>query len=213
MPGLTKQRLERPFDCRNARYLKPASESSHAENHSLHGTSVHSSYLVCFGRPLSMRPQPTAHPLRPLVFGPFEFDEASGELRKHGVRVRLQGQPLQILAGLIRQPGKIVTREEFQQQLWSDSTFVDFDHGLNAAMNRLRQVLGDSADHPRYIETLQGRGYRFVAAVQDTASKPVLMMASAPDVTEAEPAVAVSATGEGRIVGEEVWDGAAGKEA
>jgi len=213
VPGLTKQRLERPFDCRNARYLKPASESSHAENHSLHGTSVHSSYLVCFGRPLSMRPQPTAHPLRPLVFGPFEFDEASGELRKHGVRVRLQGQPLQILAGLIRQPGKIVTREEFQQQLWSDSTFVDFDHGLNAAMNRLRQVLGDSADHPRYIETLQGRGYRFVAAVQDTASKPVLMMASAPDVTEAEPAVAVSATGEGRIVGEEVWDGAAGKEA
>src|SRR5947209_4248295 len=125
-----------------------------------------------------VRLQSTSNPSRPLVFGPFEFDEASGELRKHGVRVRLQGQPLQILADFIRQPGKIITREEFQQHLWSGSTFVDFDHGLNAAMNRLRQVLGDSAEHPHYIETLPGRGYRFVAAVQDTASKPVLMMAA-----------------------------------
>src|SRR5229473_5882650 len=115
-----------------------------------------------------MSSQPTAGPPRQLVFGPFAFDEASGELRKHGARVRLQGQPLQILAALIRQPGQVVTRDEFQQQLWKGSTFVDFDHGLHAAMNRLRQALGDSAGQPRYIETLPGRGYRFIATVQYT---------------------------------------------
>lgn len=108
-----------------------------------------------------------------MVFGPFAFDDLSGELCKHGVRLRLQGQPLQILTALIRQPGQIVTRDEFQHELWTQSTFVDFEHGLNAAMNRLRQVLGDSADHPRYIETLPGRGYRFIAAVQDPEAKPL----------------------------------------
>jgi TolB-like protein/Tfp pilus assembly protein PilF len=112
--------------------------------------------------------QLTPRPSRSRIFGPFVFDEASAELRKYGVRVRLHGQPLQILTALIRQPGQVVTRDEFQQQLWKGSTFVDFDHGLHAAMNRLRQALGDSADQPRYIETLPGRGYRFVAAVQDT---------------------------------------------
>src|SRR5712691_8583646 len=140
-----------------------------------------------------MSSQPTASPPRQLVFGPFAFDESSGELHKHGVRVRLQGQPLQILATLIRQPGQVVTRDEFQQQLWTGSTFVDFDHGLNAAMNRLRQALGDSADQPRYIETLAGRGYRFVATVQATVRKPVLVMASAPFAAEVEPPVTVPA--------------------
>src|SRR5712691_2542342 len=135
-----------------------------------------------------MSSQPTASAPRQLIFGPFAFDEASGELHKHGVRVRLQGQPLQILATLIRQPGQVVTRDEFQQQLWTGSTFVDFDHGLNAAMNRLRQTLGDSADQPRYIETLTGRGYRFVAAVQANAQKPILVMPSAPVSPEVEPA-------------------------
>ena len=122
---------------------------------------------------------PTAGSPRQLVFGPFAFDAASGELHKHGVHVRLQGQPLQILAALIRKPGQVVTRDEFQQQLWTGSTFVDFEHGLNAAMNRLRQVLADSADQPRYIETVQGRGYRFIAAVQDPDAQPVLVMPSA----------------------------------
>src|SRR5882724_8868658 len=133
-----------------------------------------------------MSSQPTASSPRQLVFGPFAFDEASGELHKHGSRVRLEGQPLQILAALIRQPGQVVTRDEFQQQLWKGGTFVDFEHGLNAAMNRLRQTLGDSADQPRYIETLPGRGYRFVAAVQNTAQKPVLVMASTPVEAEVE---------------------------
>src|SRR6266851_10228656 len=140
-----------------------------------------------------MSSQPTTSPPRQLVFGPFAFDEASGELHKHGVRVRLQGQPLQILAALIRQPGQVVSRDEFQQQLWTGSTFVDFDHGLNAAMNRLRQTLGDSADQPRYIETLAGRGYRFVATVQATGQKPVLVMAPAavaPEIERAAPAPA-----------------------
>lgn len=138
--------------------------------------------------------QSTSSVPRHLVFGPFTFDEASGELRKHGVRVRLEGQPLRILAALIRQPGQVVTREEFQQQLWTGDTFVDFDHGLNAAMNRLRQVLGDSADQPRYIETLPGRGYRFVAPVQATVSKPVLVMAPAPPaVAETELAAPAAA--------------------
>jgi Tol biopolymer transport system component/DNA-binding winged helix-turn-helix (wHTH) protein len=136
---------------------------------------------------------------RQVVFGPFAFDEASGELRKFGVRVRLEGQPLQILVAFIRQPGQVVTRDEFQNQLWKSGTFVDFDHGLNVAMNRLRQVLGDSADKPRYIETLPGRGYRFIAAVQETASKPVLLMASAPLVAEVEPAAPLP------LIGRTAW--------
>src|SRR4051812_40100544 len=123
---------------------------------------------------MSDRPLPS--PSRQCVFGPFAFDELSGELRKHGVRVRLQGQPLQILLALVQQPGRVIARDEFQQQLWKGSTFVDFEHGLNTAMNRLRQALGDSADQPRYIETLPGRGYRFIHSVEDSNTKPVLVM-------------------------------------
>lgn len=134
-----------------------------------------------------MSSQPSLNAPRKLAFGPFAFDEGSGELRKHGVRLRLEGQPLQILAALIRQPGEAVSRDEFQQQLWGDGTFVDFDHGLNAAMNRLRQVLGDSAEKPRYIETLPGRGYRFIAAVQYTVPKPVPVMAPGPAGGQVEP--------------------------
>jgi len=134
-----------------------------------------------------MSNQAGTNPPQQLNFGSFAFDLLSGELRKHGVRVRLEGQPLQILATLIRQPGRVVTRDEFQQQLWKGGTFVDFEHGLNAAMSRLRQVLGDSAEQPRYIETLAGRGYRFVAPVQETVPKPVLVMAPSPAVVEVEP--------------------------
>jgi eukaryotic-like serine/threonine-protein kinase len=133
-----------------------------------------------------MNRRPTTTPPRRLVFGPFAFDDESGDLLKHGVRLKLQGQPLQILAALIRQPGQIVSRDDLCRKLWTDgSTFVDFDHGLNAAVNRLRQVLSDTADQPRYIETLPGRGYRFVAAVQDSTPSPVLVMA--PDTARIEP--------------------------
>jgi eukaryotic-like serine/threonine-protein kinase len=117
---------------------------------------------------LSGQPNP-----RERVFGPFTFDESSGRLTKRGVRLRLQGQPLHILSALIRQPGELVSRQALHQQLWNDSTFVDFDHSLNAAMNRLRSVLGDSADRPRYIETFPSRGYRFIAPVQEVDPKPV----------------------------------------
>jgi Tol biopolymer transport system component/DNA-binding winged helix-turn-helix (wHTH) protein len=123
-----------------------------------------------------MSGQRAPKPYRQRVFGPFAFDEASGELRKHGIRVRLRGQPRQILEVLLLQPGSIVSRDEFQQQLWSSSTFVDFEHGLNGAMNRLRQVLGDSADQPRYIETLPGQGYRFIEGVHDSSSEPILVV-------------------------------------
>lgn len=98
-------------------------------------------------------------------FGPFELDTRSGELRKQGLPIRLQEQPFKILSLLLERPGEIATREELQHQLWPSDTFVDFDHSLNAAVKRLRETLGDDADHPRYIETLPRHGYRWIAPV------------------------------------------------
>jgi TolB-like protein/DNA-binding winged helix-turn-helix (wHTH) protein/Tfp pilus assembly protein PilF len=100
-----------------------------------------------------------------LRFGPFQLDLASGELHKHGVKLRLQEQPFQILVMLLEKPGEVVTRDELRTKLWSADTFVDFDVGLNNAVLRLRNALGDSADSPRFIETLPRRGYRFIARV------------------------------------------------
>lgn len=99
-------------------------------------------------------------------FGAFEADLRSGELRKHGMKIKLQDQPFQILAMLLECPGEIVPREELRHKLWPADTFVDFDVGLNTAIKRLRDALGDSAESPRYVETLPRRGYRFVAAVE-----------------------------------------------
>jgi cholera toxin transcriptional activator len=99
-------------------------------------------------------------------FGVFEVDFAASELRKSGVRIRLQEQPFQILAILLERPGELVTREDLRAKLWPADTFVDFDHGLNTAVNKLREALGDSASSPRYIETLARRGYRFLAPVE-----------------------------------------------
>jgi TolB-like protein/DNA-binding winged helix-turn-helix (wHTH) protein/Tfp pilus assembly protein PilF len=101
----------------------------------------------------------------PVRFGAFEVDLRAGELRKNGVRIKLQEQPLQVLAMLLECPGEVVTREELQRKLWSTDTFVDFEHSLNAAVKRLREALGDSADNPRFIETLPRHGYRFIAPV------------------------------------------------
>ncbi len=100
------------------------------------------------------------------AFGPFELRLDTGELRKHGVRVRLQGKPFQILRALIQRTGHVVTREELRAQLWSSDTFVDFESGLNTAVNRLRIALGDSAENPIYVETLARMGYRFIAPVR-----------------------------------------------
>jgi cholera toxin transcriptional activator len=99
-------------------------------------------------------------------FGVFELDLSAGELRKNGRKLRLQEQPFQILALLLERAGDVVTREELRQKLWPADTFVDFDHGLNTAVNKLRELLGDSASNPRFIETLARRGYRFIAPVQ-----------------------------------------------
>ena len=104
-------------------------------------------------------------PLRVVQFGIFEIDLRSGELRKAGTRVKLHDQPFQVLAMLLDRPGELVTREEIRQKLWPGDTFVDFDHGLNSAVNRLRDAIGDSADTPRFIETLPRRGYRFIGTV------------------------------------------------
>jgi DNA-binding winged helix-turn-helix (wHTH) protein len=99
-------------------------------------------------------------------FGVYEAVEVSGELRKQGRRLRLQGQPFQVLLMLLERPGEVVTREEIRQRLWPDGTFVDFDHGLNTAINKLRDCLGESASNPRFVETLAKRGYRFIAPVE-----------------------------------------------
>ena len=105
-------------------------------------------------------------------FGSFRFDLHAGSLEKNGVRLRLGGQPARVLGILAQRAGEVVTREELRSDLWDTDTFVDFEHGLNAAMNKLRQTLGDSADRPRFIETLPGRGYRFVAAVRIEGGAP-----------------------------------------
>src|SRR5579871_1884258 len=110
-------------------------------------------------------PIPYNH-LRVARFGIFELDLHAGELRKNGVKLRLQGQPFQVLALLLEHAGEVVTREELQQKLWPSDTFVDFDHSLNTAINKVREALGDSASSPRYVETLARRGYRFIAPVQ-----------------------------------------------
>jgi DNA-binding winged helix-turn-helix (wHTH) protein len=102
---------------------------------------------------------------RPLRFSLFELDPQSGELRKAGVLVGLQEQSLKVLTELLEQPGDLVTREQLRQKLWPNGTFVDFEHGLNAVINRLRETLGDSADSPRFIQTVPRRGYRFIAPV------------------------------------------------
>ena len=103
---------------------------------------------------------------RVVRFGVFEVDLSAGELRKNGVKLRLQGQPFQVLTLLLERSGEVVTREELQQKLWPSDTFVDFDHSLNTAINKVREALGDSASSPRYVETLARRGYRFIAPVQ-----------------------------------------------
>src|SRR3974390_327767 len=100
-------------------------------------------------------------------FGPFELDAHAGELYKHGLKLKVQGHPIEILAMLLERPGELITREEIQQKLWpsESETFVDFEHGLNTAVRKLRQALGDEAETPQYIETLPRRGYRFVGSI------------------------------------------------
>jgi cholera toxin transcriptional activator len=110
-----------------------------------------------------MPPQPPAQRYR---FGVFEADAATGELRKQGIRIKLNAQPFQVLCMLLEQPNTLLTREEISRRLWPDGTFVDYEHGVNSAINRIREALGDTATSPRFVETLARRGYRFVAPVE-----------------------------------------------
>src|SRR5271163_2120397 len=111
------------------------------------------------------------HPAGRLRFGVFEVDLRAGELRKHGLKIRLQEQPFQVLRMLVEHAGEVVTREDLQKKLWTADTFVDFDHGLNKAINKIREALGDSAESPRFVETVSRRGYRFLAEVKDSAAR------------------------------------------
>ncbi len=122
------------------------------------------------------------------------MDRAAGELRKSGVRVRLQEQPFQVLALLLERTGDVVTREELRQKLWPADTFVDFDHSLNTAINKVREALGDSASSPRYVETLARRGYRFLGTVEPVpavSSPPSPAAQSKPALDHAENAAAM----------------------
>src|SRR5215510_6188511 len=100
-------------------------------------------------------------------FADFEVDFRAGELRKRGRRIRLQEQPFRVLSMLVERSGDVVSREELRQKLWPADTFVDFDHGLNSAVARLRETLNDSAEQPRYVETIPKRGYRFIAEIEE----------------------------------------------
>ena len=133
-------------------------------------------------------------------FGVYEADLKSGELRKHGSKIRLQEQPFQVLAALLERHGEVVTRDELQRRLWPADTFVDFDHGLNAAIARLREALCDSAASPRYVETLPRRGYRFLTAVEtvggETAASYRAMLAVLPfENLDSDPAQEIFADG------------------
>jgi cholera toxin transcriptional activator len=123
-------------------------------------------------------------------FGVFEADKAAGELRKHGVRIKLHSQPFQVLLMLLEKPSVIVTREEMRQRLWGNNTFVDFDHSLNTAVSKIRDVLGDSASVPRYVETIAGKGYRFLAPVTTPTAVPEQPR---PPLPEPEPRAAIPA--------------------
>ena len=101
-------------------------------------------------------------------FGVFEADAATGELRRQGMRVKLNAQPFQVLLMLLERPGQLVTRDEISRVLWPEGTFVDYEHGVNSAVNRIREALGDTAGSPRFVETLARRGYRFLAPVEQS---------------------------------------------
>src|ERR1051326_5200266 len=125
-------------------------------------------------------------------FGVFEVDLRSGELRRSGLRSRLPDQSFQILTMLLTRAGEVVSREEIRQKLWPNHTIVEFDHSINAAIRRLRDALNDSADHPRFVETLARRGYRFKVAVGSLAEPPVERLSPAPPLELSGPQAEIS---------------------
>jgi DNA-binding winged helix-turn-helix (wHTH) protein len=126
-------------------------------------------------------------------FGIYEADLRTGELRRNGTKLKLQEKPFQILSILLEKPRELITRDELRERLWPSDTFVDFDHGLNTAVNKLREVLGDSANNPRFIETLPRRGYRFIADIRPlspTTPEPIETPASQNGIAPASPSEA-----------------------
>src|SRR5215475_10079326 len=117
--------------------------------------------------PPSLRRESSPPALRSthIAFDKFDVDTRAGELRKNGFRIRLQAQPFRLLVLLVKNAGEVVTRDEICQELWPDNTFVDFEHGLAAAIKKIREAIGDSAENPKYVETLPKRGYRFVGKI------------------------------------------------
>jgi len=137
-----------------------------------------------------------ARPARRYRFGVFEVDSTTGELRRTGVRVKLHAQPFQVLLMLLERPGEMLTREEICRELWPDGTFVDYEHGVNSAVNRLREALGDKASNPRFVETLARRGYRFLASVERIALDEEASAATAAGpISEEPPPVPAAKTG------------------
>lgn len=130
-------------------------------------------------------------PARHYRFGVFEADAATGELRRQGIRVKLNAQPFQVLLLLLGRPGELLTREEIARELWPDGTFVDYEHGVNSAVNRIREALGDTATRARFVETLARRGYRFVAPVE-----PIGPVDDAAPAAEEAPSVATALNGD-----------------
>src|ERR1700760_4437803 len=136
--------------------------------------------------PMSVKPDCSQN----WVFGAFELEGRTAELRRNGVAIRLQEQPSQLLLYLLQHAGEIVTREDLRAQLWPADTFVDFDHALNTAVMKLREALGDSSEKPLYIQTLPRKGYRFVApvsALPATNGRSTALQAEEPAVEEAVP--------------------------
>src|SRR5215467_13376347 len=132
-------------------------------------------------------------------FGPFTLDSRAGELRRNGLRVKLREQPVRILELLLSNPGEVVLRDEIRERLWPNDTIVEFDHSINAAMKRLRQALGESAENPRYIETLSRRGYRWKVPVQWVEAPRDNAGPAQPEADGSRPIV-----GEGNLVGKKV---------
>jgi len=131
-----------------------------------------------------------ARPSKRYRFGAFEADAATGELRRQGIRTKLNAQPFQVLCMLLERPGELLTREEIARELWPDGTFVDYEHGVNSAVNRIREALGDTAGNSRFVETLARRGYRFVAPVERIGeAPPPVSLAPVPLPSEQPPAV------------------------
>jgi DNA-binding winged helix-turn-helix (wHTH) protein len=144
----------------------------------------------------------TSPSARVVRFGVFEVDLHNAELRKQGVRIRLHGQPFQVLEALLERPGELVTRDDLKQKLWPENSYGDFEHGINAAINRVREALGDSSDNPRFVETLPRRGYRFIVPVQQEEPDPAVKappLQDEPNAPVADPVAAASSGIDGRV--------------